>query len=154
MLERVKEKFRKWIKTADLPGYLSPVFRIIAVILVSVGQEVLHGLPQTRHFLHSLKIFYTNHPIIAALLFTIVALMVGLSASLWKKHSIKTYAAGEIIFGCSVAFSVLKTLAPQFDFSKLFAIGSAIYVISRGFNNLSDANKKVPLATRALAKTQ
>jgi hypothetical protein len=80
-----------------------------------------------------------SHSWMTAFSFTATASFMGWLASSWKRLALKSYAITEISFGCVLSFNVILYIAPRFEFSKLVALGSAVYVIARGFSNLADA---------------
>jgi hypothetical protein len=83
-----------------------------------------------------LKALVQEAPMFMAVSVTITAMILGLLASYWKRHAQGSYGAFEALFGVLLSFSLLLRLAPGFELVKLFGIGSAVYVIARGFNNL------------------
>lgn len=109
----------------------------LSVVPVLVGKLIDEKLISFGY----IKTMFLTYPFRMSLIFTVFATGLGIAASLWKRRSLKTYAVAEIAFGNTFVFSVFKSLPPDFAFSKLFAIGSAVYVIARGFNNLADVKK-------------
>lgn len=93
--------------------------------------------------LDDLKPWFSRHPLATALAFSALAFLLGSLASYWKRHAQASYGISEVAFGLAFAFNVLLNIASHFDFSRIFAVGSAVYVIARGLNNLSDARKDI-----------
>jgi len=135
-------------------------------VITALVQVLLRFLPYLRpivFLIRQLKNVLLRHPIITALLLTVLAVGLGALASFWKQKHLISYGVAEIAFGTLLAYNNLVNLAPNYEFPKLFAIGTAIYVIARGFNNGWDGRKlfvgralrtrwpaypSIPLATR------
>jgi hypothetical protein len=84
------------------------------------------------------------HPYAAAGGLMFVAFLVGTGLSIWKSSHQLSYGLGEILFGMVMSFSALfsaliNTGSRAELFSKMLALISAIYIISRGVNNASES---------------
>ena len=91
----------------------------------------------------------------AATIVSLLAVIAGTVLALWKRSQLFTYSLGEIVFGAFSSFWVAYSLWPDGGVAKFAALGSALYVISRGWGNLIDALikeaaqiKRVALAVR------
>jgi MFS-type transporter involved in bile tolerance (Atg22 family) len=98
-------------------------------------------IPFVEAHLGDLKAWLLQHPAITGLILTAIAIILGSLASYWKRHEQRSYGVTEVAFGAAFTFNVLLHIAPHFDFSKVFAVGSGVYIIARGFNNLFEARK-------------
>lgn len=84
------------------------------------------------------------HPYVAAGGLMFVAFLAGTGLSIWKSSHQLSYGLGEVMFGMVLSFSALFSALvnmqsrPEF-FSKSLGLISAIYIISRGVNNASEA---------------
>ena len=120
---------------------LRALIRLVPVLL-SFLQAVIWFVERTRLIQRS-EILATSHPLSTAIVLTAVVIALGALASFWKRRALRSYALMEIAFGTSLGFNILLHVAPKFEFSKLFAVATAIYVIARGFNNFSDARMAI-----------
>ena len=125
-------EFVRWLISLAFKNYL------VLYFVLYFALQIILGLVQRIHF-QWLRTATTNHPISVAVTFTGLVVGLGALASYWKRKALRSYALMEVMFGALLGFNVLLHLAPDFGFAKLFAVASAIYVIARGFNNLSDA---------------
>ncbi len=106
----------------------------IAAIAAIVGWNI--------HYVYryvNLKHVIAGHPAVFALVLAVTGMLFGSLVSDWKHRALRSYAITEIAFGSAFIFNVAVRIAPDFDFSKMLAVGSAVYVIARGFNNLTEA---------------
>jgi hypothetical protein len=127
------------------------VWAVVGIII----QVLIYVLPKLKpyiYLLQKLKDGLLKHPGIIALFLAFIAVGLGLLTSLWKYRALRSYGVGEIMFGALLSFNALLHLAPSFDFAKLFAVGTAIYVVSRGFNNFRDSHEMTPSVTPDEAK--
>ncbi len=90
------------------------------------------------------KLWMIDHPLSSSVLVTTVVVILGSAVSYWKMHAIKSYASVEVLVGALLSFNSASHLAPEFNFSGLLGILSAVYVAARGFNNLSSARLVAP----------
>src|SRR5437867_2400425 len=106
-------------------------------VLLQIAVQVALAFTGFKPWIFLLRDFkwLLKHPGIIALVLAIVALIFGAVASYWKQHAQRSYGTAEITFGALLSYNAALHLSPNFEFSKLFAIGTAIYVIARGFNN-------------------
>jgi hypothetical protein len=127
----------------DLVVILFPVLTQIAI------EEAPHVFTRFKPYILPLREGLLKHSGTVALVLAMVALILGALASYWKQRGQRSYGMAEVAFGALLSYNAVLHLSPNFEFSKLFAIGTAIYVIARGFNNLSDARKAPSMAWRA-----
>ena len=80
------------------------------------------------------------YPLVSALTLVAIAVGVGALLAIWKECSLETYAVGEVVFGLMVSFATLWHLPPDFELAKILTVGSAVYVMSRGFGNIRSAS--------------
>jgi hypothetical protein len=85
------------------------------------------------------KIWMMSHAFSASLIITILVVSLGALVSYWKIHALKSYASVEVLVGALLGFNSASHLSPEFNFSGLLGILSAVYVVARGFNNVSSA---------------
>lgn len=83
-----------------------------------------------------------NNLEIAAFLIACASIAVGFALALWKRRQPFVYGAGEIVFGGFSAFATALFLWPNGELSKFVTLASAVYVVSRGVNNVADAIEK------------
>jgi hypothetical protein len=88
----------------------------------------------------------------AATIIAASALTIGLLLAYWKRRQLLLYGVFEVLFGALTTLQVGLTLWPNGETSKFVAIGSALYVISRGAGNVADAFKKEALLERLRLK--
>lgn len=111
---------------------LPPVaFTCIALLFRSQPHQADHLLNWA--LLHSAT---ARRPVVVA-----IVVLVGRLASIWKRYNQQTYGVGEVIFATFGCFNVLY-LARQLDLALLLGVGGFMYVVSRGFNNVSEAWEK------------
>ena len=80
-----------------------------------------------------------DNPIMVALLSSAVIFVFGVIAAIWKVKQKFTYGITEILFAVLSAFWITPTLWPDGELTKFIALGSALYVASRGVGNLGEA---------------
>jgi len=78
----------------------------------------------------------------AAAIVASIALLIGAVLANWKRQQLFVYGIWEIVFGVFSAFQIGLLLFPPKEISKLVAFASALYVVSRGWNNVLDAFDK------------
>jgi hypothetical protein len=76
-----------------------------------------------------------------AICITMAVVIFGKLTSLWKQHAQRSYGISEIMFGTLLCFNTVY-VAPRLDLSRLVGLGGAMYVVSRGFNNIADSRNK------------
>lgn len=119
---------------------------LLAILIGYVGQSVIQSvIAQIRSIdFGALK----AHPVLLHYLLggvlTPVVAVVGAGLSSWKSSRQLSYGVVETLFGMAFSFAILAHLSPNSEFSKWFALGSAIYVISRGIENASKAAQNAP----------
>jgi hypothetical protein len=128
---RKNQDVLKKIAANVIVGIFSAIFA--ELVLVLLPKFILYG-----SLLRKLKDGLLRHPAIIALFLAIIAIALGLLTSLWKRKAQGSYGMAEIVFGALLSYNAALHLAPNFEFAKLFAVGTAIYVIARGFNNILD----------------
>jgi len=75
--------------------------------------------------------------------FGVFVLLLSKGASEWKQRDLLSYGMAEIGFGYFLASSVAFKAITNPSIAEYLAVGSALYVIVRGFNNLADAQQKL-----------
>lgn len=68
-----------------------------------------------------------------------LTLMVGAGAAWWKRRHLSSYGCAEVLFGAGLTLNILLRVVPPLTLAQGFAIGSSIYIVARGFNNIADA---------------
>jgi hypothetical protein len=76
---------------------------------------------------------------ITVTILTVSAFFLGFFITLWKKKQLFTYSIAEIAFALFTVFQISLHLWPEGRLSNFVALGSALYVVSRGFGNFWDA---------------
>jgi hypothetical protein len=114
---------------------------VIIVLLICIISLIFAGLVEAIRAVPQLKVWLLRHPLTLAVSATLLVIGIGAVASYWKRKALMSYGVIEIAFGAAVSFNILRSGGNVFSFAKLFAIGSSVYVVARGFNNLTDAYK-------------
>jgi len=131
------------LTTLSRSKVLDFTFKIgIVLVLAILSQSFLAELRTLEPFislLQQLKNGLLQHPGIVAACLALSAIILGGFISLWKQRAQTSYGMAEIVFGALLSYNSIVKLSPNFEFAKLFAVGTAIYVIARGFNNVRDA---------------
>jgi hypothetical protein len=127
-----------WLDKELLTKTVLVVLSIAVVIAIVLFTLLLVGLVAAIKSMPELVAWFARHPRIAALSATLLAIFLGAAASYWKRKNWKSYSIMEIAFGAAVTLNVALSVG-GYSSAKLIAICSAVYVIARGFNNLSDA---------------
>lgn len=134
IFKRIRE-FLKRHHTALLNGFN---------LLMLIGQAAVFYF--TRHAsqaqrLRDWGLQQMRHPGVPAFIITIAVFTFGKMASLWKLHAQRSYGISEVVFGTLLCFNTVY-IAPKLNLSRLVGLGGAMYVISRGFNNIADSQNK------------
>ena len=120
---------------------------ILTVGAVLVGALVI----QFRGVIASTTLVSTwapANPTVTVPVITVAAVAGGMGLAIWKRSQLLTYGLYEIAFGTVAIVQVVPTLWPTGEIAKFVALGSALYVISRGVGNCIDAMKHELLADR------
>ena len=110
---------------------------LIAVLLV-IGGLIIHF----RERLAATSLVATwapGHLRITVTTITLAAFVLGFVIALWKKKQLFTYGIAEIAFALFTIFQIALHLWPLGRLADFVALGSALYVVSRGFGNFWDA---------------
>jgi hypothetical protein len=83
-----------------------------------------------------------QHKTEAALTVGVLTMITGCILAFWKKRQLFVYGIWEIVFGTFSAFQTALVLWPNGEIGKFVALASALYVVSRGAGNVSDAYQK------------
>lgn len=114
-----------------------------AELFLMIGLLVIGGLViHYRYELAATSLISTWAPAhlrISVAVLTAIAFFLGLFFALWKKQQLFTYSIAEISFALFTIFQIGLHLWPQGRLADFVALGSALYVVSRGFGNLWDA---------------
>jgi|SRR5579864_183454 len=136
------------LRSIDWIRWLNTFENLIAVLVAALFSALsrTHAFRKILVYVQSILPTLLHHPRLLASGLTALALMTGFGASYWKQKAQITYGVSEVAFGAVLSFNVLLSISSTFTPAKMLALGSAVYVIARGFNNIADANKKrVPI---------
>lgn len=80
-----------------------------------------------------------NNLVAAAIIIAVFSVLVGITLAVWKRRQQFVYGVGEVVVGAFSAFATALFLWPNGELSKFVTLASAVYVVSRGVNNVADA---------------
>jgi len=128
-------KDERWLKNLGL--------MFIAVIVGSsvIIVDLIRRLYQ-RGYSSGDLVFVDQHPIVATILLTLFSFVLGGLASYWKGKHQSSYGSGEVLFGLCMAANFSWGMASKPDPVGIFKLFTAMYLISRGLNNLMEAGRK------------
>jgi hypothetical protein len=106
---------------------------LVAMISRSRLDKLMH-----KEFWQQVSRLLDSRPILAALSLSVLVLLVGLGLANWKRAHGLSYGTVEVVFGVTYGYSALFHIAPDFPTAKVLQVVSSIYIVSRGFNNISD----------------
>jgi hypothetical protein len=137
-----------------ISDFTSRFHELIAQILrVLVAVAGLQSAFKTVHFAITwtgIKTWFVAHPKTSTAFMVVGVMIVGFVISRFKQRNQQLYGLVEIAFGAVVTYNTLMLLRPGFDYSRALGVGTAMYIIARGFNNIADA-RKAALAAPAAA---
>jgi hypothetical protein len=122
---------------------------IVLTLLVQAAIFYLRGHPPEAKRLKDWGLQQLQHPGFVAFCIVPIVVTFGKLASLWKMHAQRSYGVSEVVFGTLLCFNVVY-VAPKLDLSRFVSLGGAIYVVSRGFNNIADSENKLSVRGAAV----
>jgi len=121
-----------------------PAFLFLGVICAQALGLLVQRIDLIERLLRALA----QHPVTMPVSLTITMLIMGMTASYWKRSAQTSYGITEVAFGALVSFNLIRHFGTSPDFSKALAVLSAVYLIGRGFNNISESVKALPPIVR------
>jgi hypothetical protein len=111
---------------------------VVGIIITSLGNIGTAFAYSSRAFAY-LKWTIPHHVYTFAAIMSVFVLLAGATLSFWKRKHILSYSTMEAAFGMTFSFNSLLYLPPNYDISRLLAVLSGIYIVSRGFNNMAES---------------
>jgi hypothetical protein len=117
-------------------------FEVVVIFLIVAGAALAVNLRAPIAHTALISQWAPQHLLASAATVATLVLVVGCLLALWKSRQLFVYGVWEVVFGVFSAFQTALFLWPHGDLSKLVALGSSLYVISRGVGNIGDAFAK------------
>lgn len=131
----IQVKNQVWLKNLGL--LFTAVIVGSSVIIVDLIRRVYQ-----KGYSSGDLVFVDQHPILATILLTVFSFVLGGLASYWKGKHQSSYGSGEVLFGLCMAANFSWGMASAPDPVGVFKLFTAMYLISRGLNNVMEAARK------------
>jgi hypothetical protein len=125
--------FRVFVRVISSSQFKEEVQFIVATILT--GKP-----PAPPQRMQTQIIWMQNHRWLLASTATLFILFCGGIAWFWKKQFQRSYGFTEVAFGSALSYNVLVRVH-TIGLAESFVLVSAVYIIARGLNNISDSGR-------------
>ena len=141
---KITDRFLRYlgIQLPETPLELVATVMVLTIIVSSaLLKDFITGAYRSGAAYKELR-WIETHPFIASAVLTVFAFVIGALTALWKQIRQGTYGIAEILFGACLAFNFAIGMVSQPSAVQLFKLGTSVYVIARGFNNLIESRGK------------